>query len=275
MTPDRIPLELIDIPADRLRDLDLAWVEALAGMIQISGQHQPIVLRPHGDDRYWLVAGEHRFAAVARNGAPDILAIVRELTDDEARLVEIDENLIRRELGPLDRALFLAERKRVWERLHPETRDGGDRKSSDFKGKNQIAKLAIRFSEDVAEKVGLSERSVQRACEIAAGLRPDTLVDLRRTYLADHQRDLETFSKLPLEGQRIALEKLTSGAAETIKSALATETEERDGPAPVTAEKLLGLWSRMGAKERRQFLTTIGVDADVQDRIVNPRRRGG
>lgn len=273
MTPDRIPLELIDIPADRLRDLDLAWVEALAGMIQVSGQHQPIVLRPHGDERYWLVAGEHRFAAVARNGAPDILAIVRVLTDDEARLVEIDENLIRRELGPLDRALFLAERKRVWERLHPETAHGGNR--AEKSGKFQVAKLATRFSEDVAEKVGLSERSVQRACEIAAGLRPETLADLRRTYLADHQRDLEAYSKLSPEQQRVALDKLTSGAAETVKAVFAGEAGESSGPAPVTAEKLLALWSRMGAKERRQFLTTIGVDADAQDRIVNPRRRGG
>jgi len=275
MTPDRIPLERIDVPADRLRDVDPAWVETLAGMILATGQHQPIVLRPHGDDRYWLVAGEHRFAAVARNGSPDILAVIRDLTDDEARLVEIDENLIRRELGPLDRALFLAERKRVWERLHPETTHGGDRKSLARKEENQVAKTATRFSADVAEKVGLSERSVQMACSIAARLRPDTLAELRRTYLADHQRDLETFSKLPPEGQRIALEKLTSGAAESIKAALSAEPDERSGPAPVTAEKMLGLWSRMGAKERRQFLTAIGVEAGAQDRIVNPRRRGG
>jgi len=272
VTSSRIPLDRIDIPAGRLRSLDAGWVEALASMIQSAGQHQPIVLRPHGEARFWLVAGEHRLAAVASNGSPDILAEVRELTDDEARLVEIDENLIRRELGPLDRALFLAERKRVWERLHPETRQGGDRKSADFKGKNQIAKLANRFTSDVADKIGLSERSVQRACDIASGLRPETLADLRRTYLADHQRDLEAFSKLPPESQTSALAKLIDGGATTIKAA-AGQPGESAGPPPVTAEKLLALWSRMAAKEKRNFLTAIGVDAGAQDRIVNPRRR--
>ncbi|MCX5512243.1 chromosome partitioning protein ParB [Kaistia algarum] len=271
MTTIHVPLNLIDIPADRLRALDAEWVEALAMMMRQEGQLQPITLRPSGD-RYSLVFGEHRFAAVARNGWADIEASVREMTDDEARLAEIDENLIRRELGPLDRALFLAERKRVWERLHPQTRDGGDRKSSEFKAKNQIAKLAMRFSEEVAEKVGLSERSVQRACDIASGLRPDAVTDIRRTYLANHQRDLEAFSKLSPDSQRIALEKLTSGEAETIKAAFA-EPGERIGPPPVTSEKMLGLWSRMAAKEKRRFLETIGVDADAHDRIVNPRRR--
>lgn len=272
MTPVRIPLDKIDVPPGRLRAVDPAWVQVLAAMIAASGQHQPIVVRPRaGSDRYLLVAGEHRLVAVGSNGDPDIRAEVRELTDDEARLVEIDENLIRRELGPLDRALFLAERKRVWERLHPETAHGGNR--AEKTGKFQVAKLATRFSADVAEKVGLSERSVQRACDIASGLASDSINDLRSTYLAGHQRDLEAFSKLSPDSQKIALSKLKDGTADTIRAAFGPPGEPAAGPAPVTSEKLLGLWSRTSAKEKRRFLEALGVDQATQDRIVNRRGR--
>lgn len=40
----------------------------------------------------------------------------------DARLMEIDENLVRADLSPAERAAHHEERKRAWEREHPETR---------------------------------------------------------------------------------------------------------------------------------------------------------
>jgi len=266
-----IRLELIDVPANRLRNLDPAWVDHLAGLIEISGLKQPILVRPKGE-RFELVAGEHRHAAVTKLGHETIMAVVEELTDDEARLAEIDENLVRRELSVLDRAIFLAERKAVWERMYPETQHGGDRKSLKSRDENQVANLATRFSADAAEKVGMSERSVQRACNIAASLTPDTIAQLRGTYLVDHQRDLEAFVAMSPDSQKIALTKIAGGEAQNIREAF-RQPGEVAGPPPVTAAKLLDLWSRASAKEKRQFLSLIKVPEDVADTVVNPRRR--
>ena len=86
-----MPLTEIDA-ADRLRPLDPAHVEGIAISIEQVGQQSPIILRPAGN-RYRLVAGWHRLAAVGRLGRADVNAIVKNLTAEEARLVEIDENL--------------------------------------------------------------------------------------------------------------------------------------------------------------------------------------
>ena len=113
-------ISVADIDAsDRLRPLDEAAVEALMVSIEQRNLEAPIIIRPHGAG-WKLVAGGHRLEAVKRLGHEVIDAIPRNLDDDEARLAEIDENLIRRELSALDRAIFLAERKAVFDRMNPE-----------------------------------------------------------------------------------------------------------------------------------------------------------
>lgn len=266
-----VAMSLIDVPSNRLRDVDAAWVALLADEIGEKGLKQPIQIRPIGE-RFELVAGAHRHAAISRLGWSEVSAIIEDLSDDEARLAEIDENLVRRELTILDRAIFLAERKAVWERLHPETQHGGDRKSRKLQNDDQVANIATRFSREAAEKVGLSERTVQLAVNIAAGLNPDVITALRGTYLVDHQRDLDAFSKMSPDSQRIALTKIASGDAQNIREAF-RQPGEVSGPPPVTAVKLLAFWSRASAKEKRQFLSLIKVSDDVADAVVNPRRK--
>ena len=42
-------------------------------------------------------------------------------SEDQRRLIEIDENLVRSDLSPAERAAHQAARKEIYERLHPET----------------------------------------------------------------------------------------------------------------------------------------------------------
>lgn len=256
---------------DRLRPVDDAWVTALAESIRDHGLEQPIVVRPtplSDDGAYALVAGCHRLAAFRLLGREEIPAIVRELTVDEARLVEIDENLMRRELDPLDRAVFLAERKAVWERMYPETAHGGDRKSRARKGENQVAMIATRFSKDVAARTGLSERSVRMACQIYAELGPEAIAKLRSTPLAGNQAQLLLLARMDADSRRAAIEAAVAAKTPTVKAAL--RSVGLGGATPDMAEaqyrKLVELWGRAGAKVRRRFLAHIGVD-DVVDGI--------
>jgi ParB family transcriptional regulator, chromosome partitioning protein len=157
---------------ERVRLVDPAHVAILKESIEEhNGLILPIEVRKVGDT-YRLVSGAHRLAAFNALGWPKIPAVVRRMKDNnEARLREIDENLVRHELNPLDRAMFLAERKRIYDEQHPDTKNGGDRKSAVFKRKNQSAKVAIwSFADDTAEQTGLGKRTIYRFLDIANNL---------------------------------------------------------------------------------------------------------
>jgi ParB/RepB/Spo0J family partition protein len=120
-----VALSAIMVPPNRMRRLRPEKVAELAESMQARGLLQPIILRPWRH-RYMLVAGLHRYEATKRVGSETIAAIVCDGLDDAdaALLAEIDENLIRADLSPAERALHLAERKRLYEKVHPETKHG-------------------------------------------------------------------------------------------------------------------------------------------------------
>ncbi|MBI4081739.1 MAG: ParB/RepB/Spo0J family partition protein [Candidatus Lambdaproteobacteria bacterium] len=80
--------------------------EALARSIRSQGVIQPVIVRPHPQERgaYELVAGERRWRAVRALGWPTIPAIVRDIP--EAGLLEaaLVENLQREALTPIEEA---------------------------------------------------------------------------------------------------------------------------------------------------------------------------
>ena len=81
------------------------------------------------------------------------MGVEGDLGDDEAKLLQIDENLCRAELSPAERAAHLVERKRLYETLHPETGHGGDRRSAEARSSSHSENLKA-FVEDTAAKTG-------------------------------------------------------------------------------------------------------------------------
>ncbi|MGX1099280.1 ParB/RepB/Spo0J family partition protein [Amorphus sp. MBR-141] len=214
-TYEQIPVASIDV-GDRLRQTNPAWVEALAAMIREQDLLQPISVVHENSERYSLMAGAHRLAAVQLLGWEMIDARVTPaawIKDQERRLQEILENVARNELNKLDRAANLAELLSVYEELHPEIRNGGDRKSQASKDKreNQMAIFAIRS--EIAEKVGLSDRAVRMAVAIWNGLSSDSRKRLPGTDLANHQASLKTLSGLDAVLQKKVLDLLFSDPA--------------------------------------------------------------
>ncbi len=76
----------------------------LAESIQAHGMLQPIVVRPVGERRYQIVAGERRWRAAKRIGLSEVPVIIRELTDSEASQIAMIENLQRENLNPIEEA---------------------------------------------------------------------------------------------------------------------------------------------------------------------------
>ena len=83
---------------------DEAALHELSASIKEHGVLQPILVRPLGQNRYQLVAGERRWRASKEAGLATIPALVEDLDDDTALEIAIIENLQREDLSPLEEA---------------------------------------------------------------------------------------------------------------------------------------------------------------------------
>jgi ParB family transcriptional regulator, chromosome partitioning protein len=88
--------------------LDEAALSALAESIQVSGLVQPVVVRPAGDGRYELIAGERRWRAARMAGLERMPALVREAEDRERLELALVENLVREDLNAIEVARAVA-----------------------------------------------------------------------------------------------------------------------------------------------------------------------
>ncbi|MDO9499000.1 ParB/RepB/Spo0J family partition protein [Falsiroseomonas sp.] len=260
-----IPLDLIDV-GPRLRAVDLAYVELIAASMRESGQKTPIEVRRSETDpgRYLLVAGGHRVAAATQAGLAELEAIVSDLTDDEAQLAEIDENLMRRELTPLDRAVFLSARKDVWLRLNPETGHGKSKKN---KAQEESAGLHS-FDKITAKRLGMDPSTIRRSIA-RARIPADVRAMIASHPVAESGAELDKLAGYPVETQRAIAACLTrpDKPARNIAGAHA----EIVGPVRETAEAvarrefgaLLSAWRKAGQRARKQFLEHLEMDGTV------------
>lgn len=252
---------LADIkPGPRLRPVSDAGVEAiLASVAEIGRVKDPIHLRRKRDG-LTLLAGGHRLAAYGKLGVAEVEAWVwSNITDDRAKLIEIDDNLAGAEMCPLDTAVFLAERKRVYERLHPEARHGGDHKSVKFK--NQVDIMSVwSFAATTAEKFGLSQRHVRRLVEIGSTLSKDELRWLRAAKAPIRLTDLQALAKIGDGQERSQVCIRLSNGAKSAADAWRSHRLEMDGETPVQDPveaafiALSKAWARAKKEAKRRFV---------------------
>lgn len=176
---------------DRSRDVDPVWVDALAAMFKASEMMNPVTIWKGGNGPR-LVAGAHRIAANLQNGETHIAAKWSKAeTLADAKILEITENIGRRELSALDRAQHLFDLKEAYEALHPETKNGAQGGRGGQTNENGI----IPFSKDAAEKTGLSDSAITKAVAMWTGLSPATKAIIKGTWLANHQAGLMALAK--------------------------------------------------------------------------------
>jgi ParB family transcriptional regulator, chromosome partitioning protein len=103
---------LAQLPVETLRPgkyqprtrMDEASLADLAESIRARGVIQPVVVRPVGEGRYELLAGERRWRAARIAGLERIPAIIREVPDDVALGIGLIENIQREDLNPIEEA---------------------------------------------------------------------------------------------------------------------------------------------------------------------------
>lgn len=104
---DLDPWSIDDLrPEDRMEAGDIA---ELRDAIEANGQTVPILVRrsPEAQDRYLLVYGRRRLEAIRQSDKVDkVRALVATLDDDAAVRAQISENMARRDLTYIEKALF-------------------------------------------------------------------------------------------------------------------------------------------------------------------------
>ena len=101
-------LEISEIEPDREQPRSSFDDDTLAELADSISQHgvlQPILVRPLPGGGYRIVAGERRWRASRLAGKSTIPAIVRNLSELEAKTFALVENLQREDLNPVDEAL--------------------------------------------------------------------------------------------------------------------------------------------------------------------------
>jgi N6-adenosine-specific RNA methylase IME4/ParB-like chromosome segregation protein Spo0J len=196
---------------ERLRPLRDAVVSELAGSMSQIGLINPIAITyPNGRASPLLVAGANRLEAARRLKWESIDCTIIEASDvNTTKLAEIDENLIRADLTPAERVIHIAERKRIYEELHPETKNGATGK---YRPKVQLSQDGTpevpAFIEDAAKKTGKGRTTIAREATRAKHI--PRIADCIGTSL-DQGEELDALAKLKEEQQSELITRAANG----------------------------------------------------------------
>lgn len=112
ITPDDKAGTITTIAVDRIvpgkhqprRNFDNDKMVELAQSIKAHGIIQPIVVKPAGNEKYEIIAGERRWRACRQAGLQEIPAIIKSLDARATAEIALIENLQREDLNPLEEA---------------------------------------------------------------------------------------------------------------------------------------------------------------------------
>lgn len=142
--------ELHDRPINELGD-----IEALAEEFKKIGQHQPCIVRPIEDKnyKYELIAGERRWRAASLAEMP-VKALVQNLTDYEAAILQSSENSSRKGLSEFARGMSY----------------------------HNLVERGVLTQTDLVEKLKLSKQQISRLLSFAK-IHPKVIDAIQNFYL--------------------------------------------------------------------------------------------
>ncbi len=172
-----IALDRITIGVNR-RPLKDEKVAELMESIKTNGLLNAIVL----DQELKLIAGLHRLTAYKLLGFKEIECnIIPCKNVEQARLAEIDENLIRSELDALERSELWLERDELLQNLGLRAKAGENQYTR--KG-GELISPPLKTTFDLAKEAGYTQRSFQLGKQIARSIVPEVKEVIRGTPVA-------------------------------------------------------------------------------------------
>lgn len=188
-------------PRQPRRRFDAERLDELTQSIRAQGVLQPILVRPDGDGRYEIVAGERRWRAAQAAGLHEIPAVVRELDEATGFELALVENIQRADLNPIEEA------------------DGLKRLMGDF-GHSQeaLGKLVHKSRSHIA--------NLLRLLDLPSSVR-DMLVDERLTM--GHARALVTSRDPEKLAEQVVAQGLSVRQTEALARGEKAKLKPRDG----------------------------------------------
>ena len=249
----QMPLAVDDIDiGPGHREVNAAAVKRLADSIDKIGLRHPITVREKGD-KYLLVAGRHRLEAYRKMGIEYIPSTIVKMTNDDARLWEIAENLHRAELTKLERDEQVAEWIKITDRM---SNSQSESLRADGRGGRP------RGIENAARELGVERQDAHRAVKVAS-LSEEAKEAARETGLDDNRSALlEAASKPTVAEQVAAIHQRHTAGAKVIK--LADDPLNDTEAAEKQVAALMSAWNRAGSVAREEFLCRI--DRPIMDR---------
>lgn len=268
-----IALSQIFVSADRARPVDLEHATAIAGSMVDRGLINPITVRPTpaangGKTPFTLVAGGHRLEAARMNGWEEIDALVVSTDAAEAQLIEISENLFRNDLSALDRGVFVAKFREIYEEKHGKIDPKGGRPKKQSNDWTVMFAPGKELSERVQARLGIGKSTYFNVLKIGTKLSPLLRSALRGTDAETDQKLLLKLAGMPETEQAAVLGALK--IEPDIYKALDILKPEKPKADPQVAalKKMLAGWAEADEETRGAFLAQIGIDPlDVPDAI--------
>lgn len=149
----RVPVINIEPDPDQPRKA-IGNIEDLKSSIAEHGIIQPIVVSPHGDEVFRIIAGERRFTAAKELGLETVPAIIRTIEEHHRLEVQIIENIHRQDLSPFEEASAY---RRLMEEFQLSQRQLAARVGRSPASINETLRI-LTMPEDVLESVRTSER---------------------------------------------------------------------------------------------------------------------
>jgi len=205
-------------------------LEGLQKSIALRGQDEPVVVRanPAGKGKpFALVAGFRRFEAIRRiaeaggDKAPTILAVIKKLSEGEARELNVRENTVRDSLSGADLAFGI---------------------------KGMLDATPTLTDLAIADTLGLSQGHVSTLHRIMVGVKPNILKHWRESPLKISVVEMNKLATIDKGEQQARYEELTRGK----------ENPKPRGPGAwvsTAKDKAEGLGKLFGTLQRKDLIT--------------------
>lgn len=256
-----LPVSVIEpLPGQPRTYFDEAALGELAESIRARGVIQPIIVRPRGEGRFQLVAGERRWRAAQKAQLHEIPAIVRELEDREVMALALIENLQREDLNPVEEA-------RAYRRLADEERmTQAEIASLVGKSRSHVANMQrlLELPDDVLGLVAAGSLSMGHARALIGHAEASALA----RKAADERLSVRDVERLVRRGRRPASAASASPAADSSDADIAAVQAH--------LEDFLGMAVRIATeKTPQQGAVTIRYRTLDQLDLICQRLTGG
>ncbi len=195
----KLPIEFLQPGAYQpRRSIAPEALEDLSNSIRAQGVMQPLVVRPVGESKYEIIAGERRWRASQLAGLEQVPCVIRQVSDEAALALAIIENIQREDLSAMEQAIGLQRLKTEFDLTHQQIADAVGRSRASI---TNLLRL-LHLHESVKQMLDVGDLEIGHA-KCLLPLEPEVQVQLAKQIIEEAMsvRTTEVFVKKFMENR--------------------------------------------------------------------------